>query len=93
MHGTVVEVKSAVVQSFEGESFEVHGGAYLSPEAFLSTESELNRLRQKQADLEQRSHLLPSLVLAAGLLGVAAGYWLGRRTSRPRSRLGRLLTR
>jgi len=60
---------------------EVRGGAYLSPEAWLRTESEVERLRAKTAELEERSLLVPSMVLAAGLLGTALGFWLGRRSS------------
>lgn len=79
MHGTIVEVKEAVVDTFEGEKLEVHGGAYLSPEAWLTTEAELQRLREKKAELEEKSLLVPSLVVGAALLGAAVGYWLARR--------------
>jgi hypothetical protein len=75
----VVEVKDAVVNTFEDQRMEVHGGAYLSPEAWLRTTSEVDRLRAKAAELEERSLLVPSLLLTAGLLGAALGYWLGRR--------------
>jgi len=75
MRGTV-EVKSAVVQTWEGESVEVEGGAYLPPEAFLATSAELDRLREKQ---QETSNLVPTLMVGAALFGLAAGYWLGRR--------------
>jgi len=75
MRGTV-EVKSAVVQTWEGESVEVEGGAYLPPEAFLATSAELDRLREQQ---QETSNLVPALLVGAALFGLAAGYWLGRR--------------
>jgi hypothetical protein len=75
MRGTV-EVKSAVVQTWEGESVEVEGGAYLPPEAFLATSAELDRLREKQ---QETSNVVPVLMVGAALFGLAAGYWLGRR--------------
>ena len=81
MHGTVVEVKSARLQTFEGEELEVHGGAYLSPEAYLTTNAELERLRERQAESSQKSRLVPTLVLGASLLGLAAGYWFARRSN------------
>lgn len=90
MHGTsnagaidggrnIVEVKDGVVSTFEGEQVSVQGGAYLSPEAWLTTEAELTRLREKKAELEEKSLLVPSLVVGAALLGAALGYWLARR--------------
>ena len=80
MHGTIVEVKSGVLSTFEEEQLEVHGGAYLSPEAWLTTEAELQRLRAKTAELETQSLLVPSLVLGAALVGVALGFWVARRS-------------
>ena len=79
MHGTVVEVKDGTLRTFEGEEVEVHGGAYLSPEAYLTTTGELDRLRDQQARMEERSTLVPGLIVAAALIGAAAGYWLGSR--------------
>ncbi len=78
MAGTIVEVKDAVVSTFEGEKLEVQGGAYLSPEAWLSTELELDRLRAQKADLERKSLLVPTLVMGAALFGAALGYWYAR---------------
>ncbi len=78
MHGTIVEVKDATVSTFDGEELKVQGGAYLSPEAWLSTELELERLRAKKAELEQKSLLIPTLMAGAALLGAALGYWYGR---------------
>lgn len=80
MHGTVVEVKSALLQTFDGDSLEVHGGAYLSPEAYLTANAELERLRAQQAENSEKSRLVPTLVLGASLLGLAAGYWFARRS-------------
>ena len=82
MHSTVVEVESAVVKPFDGEPVEVHGGVYLSPEAFLSTASELERLRERAAEGDQLPRLLPVVACAAGLAGFAVGYWLANRRSR-----------
>ncbi|MFZ5442918.1 MAG: hypothetical protein ACOZQL_23130 [Myxococcota bacterium] len=78
MHGTIVEVKEAVVDTFEGEKLQVHGGAYLSPEAWLTTEAELQRLREKKAEYEKTSLVVPSLIIGAALAGAALGYWLAR---------------
>lgn len=77
MKDEIVEVKQAVVNTFEGEKLEVHGGAYLSPEAWLRTEGELERLRAKKAELEERSLLVPSMVIGAAIAGIALGWWLG----------------
>ncbi len=79
MHGTIVEVKNAVLHTYEGDALEVHGGAYLSPEAYLATNSEIERLREKGAQQDERSHLVPALMLGAALAGLAAGFWLARR--------------
>jgi len=81
MHDEVVEVKEAVLNTFDGDRLEVHGGAYLSPEAWLTSQAELQRLTERQAQLEERSMLVPSLIAGAALLGIAAGFWLGRRSS------------
>ncbi|MBL8915516.1 MAG: hypothetical protein JNM17_32760 [Archangium sp.] len=77
MKDEIVEVKQAVVNTFEGEKLEVQGGAYLSPEAWLRTEGELERLRAKKAELEEKSLLVPSLVIGAAIAGIALGWWLG----------------
>ena len=81
MHDEVVEVKEAVLNTFDGDRLEVRGGAYLSPEAWLTSQAELRRLTEKQALLEERSMLVPSVIAGAALLGLAAGFWLGRRSS------------
>jgi hypothetical protein len=75
MDSNVLEVSSAVVHTPEGESIEVQGGAYLSPEAFLTTSAELSRLRERAAETTP----VVGLLLSAALVGLAAGYWLGRR--------------
>jgi hypothetical protein len=77
MEPRLIEVKTGVLQTFDGEPHEVHGGVYLSPEAYLSTEAELLRLREKL--LEESAAVIPALVLGGALLGLAAGFWLGRR--------------
>lgn len=78
-HGTVIEVEKATLRTFEGEELEVHGGVYLSPDAFLAESAEKERLKRHEAQLEERSSLVPALVVGAALLGVAAGFWFGRR--------------
>lgn len=75
----VLEVDRATVTTYEGESLEVQGGAWLSPEAVLRTTSELERLRRRAIEQDQVPKLIPALVLGAGLVGLAVGYWLGRR--------------
>lgn len=80
MQGPLVEVKTGVLSTFEDEQLEVQGGAYLSPEAFLTTEAELTRLRAEKENLEKFSLVVPSLVVAAGLVGAAFGYWFARRS-------------
>lgn len=77
----VLEVKSAVVKTFEGEAVEVSGGAYYPPEAVLQTNTELERLRLKSSQLDTLPNVLPGLVLGAGLFGFAIGLWLARRTN------------
>ncbi len=78
MAAEIVEVRDAQVSTFDGETLQVHGGAYLSPEAWLATEAELTRLREKKKELEEKSLLVPSLVVGAALVGAAIGWWLGR---------------
>ncbi len=65
MAGAIVEVKDAQVSTFDGEELRVQGGAYLSPEAWLSQEAELRRLREQKAELESKSLLVPGLVVGA----------------------------
>lgn len=77
MDSHVLEVKSGVLHTYDGEAHEVQGGAYLSPEGFLATSAELDRLRRHHADFQ--SNAGPIIVLGAALLGLAAGFWLGRR--------------
>lgn len=76
MESELLEVKKGVLHTFDGEPHDVEGGAYLSPEAYLRTLAELDKLRQRHVE---SSIATPLLVLGAALLGVAAGYWLGRR--------------
>ena len=76
----VLEVKSGVLHTFDGETLEVQGGAYLSPEGYLTTNAQLERIRRRQAAGE--TDLTPALVLRAALVGLAAGFWLGRRSDR-----------
>lgn len=76
MDSDLLEVKSGVVRTWDGESLEVQGGAYLSPEAYLSSTAELERLRRLDAE---RDRLVPALVVSAALLGAAVGYWFARR--------------
>lgn len=75
----VVEVDRATVTTWDGESLEVHGGAWLSPEAVLRTTGELERLRRRAFEQDQVPKVIPALVLGAGLVGLAVGFWLGRR--------------
>lgn len=77
MHSTLLEVKSGVLTTFDGETVEVQGGAWLPPEAYLTTSAELEKLRRQEA--ERTNTLVAGLVLGAALVGVAAGFALGRR--------------
>ncbi len=77
MDTSVFEVKKGVLHSYDGEAHEVEGGAYLSPEAYLRTAGELESLRRRR--LEESSAILVGMVFGSALLGLAAGYWLGRR--------------
>jgi hypothetical protein len=77
--GTVIEVANATLRTFDGEELEVHGGVYLSPDAYLAEAAEKERLKRHEAQLAERSSLVPALVVGAALLGVAAGFWFGRR--------------
>ena len=76
MRDEILEVHRAVVNTFEGEKLEVEGGAYLSPEVWLRTEAELDQLRAKKAELEEKSLLVPGLVVGAAVLGALVGWWL-----------------
>ncbi|HEY0882232.1 MAG TPA: hypothetical protein VGD87_11905 [Archangium sp.] len=73
---SLLEVKTGVLSTFEGESYEVHGGVYLAPEEYLRLNGELQRLRERTVET---SLALPVVAIGAALLGVAAGYWLGAR--------------
>lgn len=77
MDSSLFEVKKGVLHSYDGEAHEVEGGAYLSPEAYLRTAGELDSLRRRR--LEENNKLLLGMVFGSALLGLAAGYWLGRR--------------
>lgn len=79
METHLLEVATGTVKTPDGEQHQVHGGAYLTPEAFLHTQAELEKLRQAQADAAA-SRLLPTLVIGAGVFGLALGLWLGRRS-------------
>ncbi|MFT3710338.1 MAG: hypothetical protein QM817_22170 [Archangium sp.] len=76
MSEKIVEVRSAVVRTYEGEKLEVEGGAWLSPEAWLSTEAELERLRAKKQDFDKTSMVVPTLMVGAAILGAVVGYWI-----------------
>jgi hypothetical protein len=78
MPGAVVEVRVAQVSTFDGETMDVQGGAYLSPEAWLSHDLELRRLREEKAQSDAKSMLVPGLMFGAALLGAAFGYWYAR---------------
>lgn len=79
MEQNLLEVATGTVKTPDGELHQIHGGAYLTPEAFLHTQAELEKLRQAQADAAA-SKLIPALVLGAGVFGLALGLWLGRRS-------------
>lgn len=79
MEQHLLEVATGTVKTPDGEQHQIHGGAYLSPEAYLHTQAELEKLRQAQADAAA-SKLIPAMVIGAGVLGLAVGLWLGRRT-------------
>lgn len=70
-----VEIRSGVLHTYDGEEIEVHGGAYLHPDGLLSTHAELEKLRNKEPPIPS----VP-IILGAALLGLAAGFWLGRRS-------------
>jgi hypothetical protein len=78
MDATVLEVKKGVLHSYDGEPHEVEGGAYLSPEAYLRTAAELDKLRQ--ARMVENGRFITGLIFSSALLGLAAGFWLGRRS-------------
>lgn len=77
MDSSLFEVKKGTLHSYDGEAHEVEGGAYLSPEAYLRTAGELDGLRRRR--LEENNKVLVGMVFGSALLGLAAGYWLGRR--------------
>jgi hypothetical protein len=73
MNTELIEVATGLLHTPDGEAHEVQGGAYLTPEAYLMTNAELGKLRARD-----EASLVP-VILGAALLGLAAGYWLGRR--------------
>ncbi len=75
MHTQLIEVATGVVHTPDGEAHEVVGGAYLSPEVYLTTSAELTALREREV-----ASAIP-LVLGAALIGLTLGFWLGRRDS------------
>jgi hypothetical protein len=77
MTSELLEVNKGVVNTFDGAAHEVEGGAYLSPEAYLRMNAELEQLRKRRE--AEASSTVPMLVVGAALLGLAAGYFLGRR--------------
>jgi hypothetical protein len=79
METDLMEISSGVVTTPDGASHQIHGGAYLSPEAYLRTHSELGRLRQQQAEAAA-SKALPMLLVGASVFGLAIGFWLGTRS-------------
>lgn len=84
MDSTVFEVKKGLLHSYDGEPHEVEGGAYLSPEAYLTTAAELEQLRRRR--LADSTALIIGLVFGSALLGISAGFWMGRRGGRPSRR-------
>ncbi len=80
MEEELVEIASGTFQTPDGQTVQIDGGAYLTPEAYLRTQGELERLRHYRAEVEA-SRLLPALVFAAGAAGVMLGFWLGRRST------------
>lgn len=77
MDSSLFEVKKGVLHGYDGEAHEVEGGAYLSPEEYLRTAGELDALRRRR--LDENNKLLLGMVFGSALVGLAAGYWLGRR--------------
>ena len=75
----MVEVASATVRTYDGDSLEVQGGAWLAPEEVLRTTNEIERLRARAAEQDALTKVLPVLICTAGLAGLALGFWLGRR--------------
>jgi hypothetical protein len=73
----LLEVKSGVLHTFDGEAHQVHGGAYLTPEAYLHTTAELEQLRVRRE--AEASSGVPGLLLGVAVVGLVAGYWLGWR--------------
>jgi hypothetical protein len=76
MSDDILEVKSAVLHTFEGETRQVQGGVYLTPEGYLSQSNELATLRRQKR--EDDSLRWPMVAIGAALLGLAAGYWLAQ---------------
>jgi len=73
MHSSLIEVATATLHTPDGEAIEVSGGAYLSPEVYLTTHAELEAFRAAEV-----ASAVP-LLLGVGLIGAAIGFWLGRR--------------
>lgn len=67
----ILEVKTGHIHTFDGERHDIHGGAWLSPEAFLASRAEVEQARQREA-----ASAIP-LVLGAALFGFAVGAAVG----------------
>lgn len=77
METNLLEVATGTLTTPDGEKHQIQGGAYLTPEAYLHTQAELERLRQAQVDAAA-SRALPTLMVGAGIVGFALGFWLAR---------------
>jgi hypothetical protein len=77
METELIEVASGTLTTPDGQKHQIQGGAYLTPEAYLQAQGELERLRQAQLDAAA-SKALPTLMIGAGLVGFALGFWLAR---------------
>jgi hypothetical protein len=69
----LIEVASGTLHTPDGDAHEVQGGAYLTPEGYLTTNAQLERARTQEVITN-----VP-LVVGAALVGLAFGYWLGNR--------------
>jgi hypothetical protein len=70
-----IEVKAATLETFEGETKQVHGGVWLPPEEYLRLSARHERSLEA---VPPSNNTLLLVGVGAALLGVSLGWWLSR---------------
>jgi len=75
MNDALIEVKAATLETFEGETKQVHGGVWMPPEEYLRLSA---RHERSQEAVPPSNDTLLLVGVGAALLGVSLGWWLSR---------------